>query len=175
MVAAPWACRAAIRMSNWRSRLARNTCCCLLERARESGAHVLSGAVLEPHALAELFPDWQERGAPPIRRRARIDCSICSDATFKLPTPPQIGAITATASSSVRNFCRWLGEQAEALGVEISPGFRGRSALPRGSWVKGVATGGMGIGKDGEQTHNYQPGVRCAPADHLRRRLPAAR
>ncbi|MDP3440511.1 MAG: NAD(P)/FAD-dependent oxidoreductase, partial [Azonexus sp.] len=133
---------------------------CLLEKGSEIGAHILSGAVLEPQALAELFPDWQERGAP-LNTPAGEDrlLFLTESGSWKLPTPPQMGN-HGNYIISLGNLARWLGEQAEALGVEIYPGFAAAEVLYHedGS-VKGVATGDLGIGKDGEQTHNSQPGM----------------
>ena len=96
---------------------------CVIEKVSEVGAHILSGAVLEPRALNELFPDWKERGAP-------LNTPVTSDQflfltqnnSFKLPTPPQMNN-HGNFIISLGNLCRWLAEQAEALGVEIYPGF----------------------------------------------------
>ena len=133
---------------------------CVLEKGSEVGAHILSGAVLEPKALFELFPDWKERGAPlntPVTDDKLL--FLTKNSSFQLPTPPQMNN-HGNYIISLGNFCRWLAEQAEALGVEIYPGFAASEILfhPDGS-VKGVATGDMGIGKDGEQTANYTQGI----------------
>ncbi len=133
---------------------------CVLEKGSEVGAHILSGAVLEPRALNELFPDWKERGAP-------LNTAVTSDQflfltqknSFKLPTPPQMNN-HGNFIISLGNLCRWLAEQAEALGVEIYPGFAASEILfnEDGS-VKGVATGDMGRGRDGTETENFTPGI----------------
>ena len=133
---------------------------CVLEKGSEVGAHILSGAVLEPRALNELFPDWEDRGAP-------LNTPVTSDQflfltqknSFKLPTPPQMNN-HGNFIISLGNLCRWLAEQAEALGVEIYPGFAASEILfnEDGS-VKGVATGDMGRGKDGIETENFTPGI----------------
>jgi len=133
---------------------------CVLEKGSEVGAHILSGAVLEPRALNELFPDWKDRGAP-------LNTPVTSDQflfltqknSFKLPTPPQMNN-HGNFIISLGNLCRWLAEQAEALGVEIYPGFAASEILfnEDGS-VKGVATGDMGRGKDGAETENFTPGI----------------
>ena len=133
---------------------------CVLEKGSEVGAHILSGAVLEPRALNELFPDWKDRGAP-------LNTPVTSDQflfltqknSFKLPTPPQMNN-HGNFIISLGNLCRWLAEQAEALGVEIYPGFAASEILfnEDGS-VKGVATGDMGRGKDGTETENFTPGI----------------
>jgi electron-transferring-flavoprotein dehydrogenase len=133
---------------------------CVVEKGSEVGAHILSGAVLEPRALAELFPDWKERGAPlntPVTDDKFI--FLTKNFGFTLPTPPQMNN-HGNYIISLGNFCRWLAEQAEGLGVEIYPGFAASEVLfnENGS-VKGIATGDMGIGKDGKQTENYTQGI----------------
>jgi electron-transferring-flavoprotein dehydrogenase len=151
---------AAIRIKQLAEAAGKEVSVCLLEKGSEIGAHILSGAVLEPHALAELFPDWQERGAP-LNTPAGEDrlLFLTESGSWKLPTPPQMSN-HGNYIISLGNLARWLGEQAEALGVEIYPGFAAAELLYHedGS-VKGVATGDLGIGKDGEQTHNFQPGM----------------
>ena len=151
---------AAIRLKQQAAVAGREVSVCLLEKGSEIGAHILSGAVIETRALAELFPDWQERGAP-LNTPAGEDrfMFLTESGSFKLPTPPQM-ANHGNYIVSLGNFCRWLGEQAEALGVEIYPGFAAAEVLYHedGS-VKGVATGDLGIGKDGQPGHNFQPGM----------------
>ena len=120
---------------------------CVLEKGSEVGAHILSGAVLEPRTLFELFPDWKERGAPlntPVTNDKLL--FLTKNSSFQLPTPPQMNN-HGNYIISLGNFCRWLAEQAESLGVEIYPGFAAAEILfhSDGS-VKGVATGDMGIG-----------------------------
>ena len=151
---------AAIRVKQLAASAGRDVSVCLLEKGSEIGAHILSGAVIEPQALADLIPDWQERGAP-LNTPAGEDrlLYLSTGGSFKLPTPPQMSN-HGNYIVSLGNFCRWLGEQAEGLGVEIYPGFAAAEILYHedGS-VKGVATGDMGIGKDGQPTHNFQPGM----------------
>jgi len=150
----------AIRLKQLAERHGREISVCLLEKGSAIGAHILSGAVLEPQALAELFPDWQERGAP-LNTPAAEDrlLFLTASGSYKLPTPPQMGN-HGNYIISLGNLCRWLGEQAEALGVEIYSGFAAAEVLYHedGS-VKGVATGDLGIGKDGQHGHNFQPGM----------------
>jgi len=151
---------AAIRIKQLAEQAGREISVCLLEKGSEIGAHILSGAVLEPHALAELFPDWQQRGAP-LNTPAGEDrlLFLTESGSWKLPTPPQMSN-HGNYIISLGNLARWLGEQAEALGVEIYPGFAAAELLYHADGsVKGVATGDLGIGKDGEQTHNFQPGM----------------
>ena len=160
--------------SSWLQEAGREVSVCLLEKGSEVGAHILSGAVLEPRALAELFPDWQERGAP-LNTPAGEDrlLYLSEGGSFKLPTPPQMSN-HGNYIISLGNLCRWLGEQAEALGVEIYPGFAAAEVLYHedGS-VKGVATGDMGLGKDGQPSHSFPAGDGTArPADDFCRRLP---
>src|SRR5208282_3615056 len=121
----------------------------------EVGAHILSGAVFEPRALDELFPDWSQRGAP-LNTPATADRLLLLTArgAWRLPSPPQMRN-HGNYIISLGNLCRWLGQQAEALGVEIYPGFAASEILyDEGGRVAGVATGAMGLGKDGKETAN---------------------
>jgi len=133
---------------------------CVVEKGSEVGAHILSGAVIETRALDELIPDWKDKDAP-LKTEAKEDRFIWLTKTggFKLPTPPHMKN-HGNYIVSLGNFCRWLGTQAEELGVEIYPGFAAAEVLydADGS-VSGIATGDMGIGKDGEKTASYEPGV----------------
>jgi electron-transferring-flavoprotein dehydrogenase len=150
----------AIRLKQLAEQAGRELSVCLLEKGSEIGAHILSGAVFEPRALNELIPDWKEKGAP-LNTPATDDSFLYLTETesVKLPTPPQMHN-KGNYIISLGNLCRWLGEQAEALGVEIYPGFAAAEVLYNedGS-VKGVATGDMGIGKDGKKTDSWQPGM----------------
>src|SRR3984885_1539565 len=123
---------------------------CVIDKGSEIGAHILSGAVLEPRALNELIPDWQEKGAP-LETPATDDRFLFLTATraFRLPTPPQMHN-HGNYIVSLGNVCRWLGQQAEALGVEIYPGFAAAELLEEDGRIVGIATGDMGIGKNGE-------------------------
>jgi electron-transferring-flavoprotein dehydrogenase len=139
--------------------LAPDASVCLVEKGSEVGAHILSGAVLEPRALNELIPDWHDKGAP-LATPAADDRFLYLTATrsFRLPTPPQMHN-KGNYIVSLGNVCRWLGQQAEALGVEIYPGFPAAEVLEQDGRVAGVATGDMGIGKDGQPTDNFQRGM----------------
>ncbi len=133
---------------------------CVLEKGSEVGAHILSGAVLEPRALNELIPDWQAKGAP-LNTPAKDDnfLFLTKNMAIKMPTPPQMNN-HGNYIISLSQFVRWLGTQAEAVGVEIYPGFAAAEVLFHDDGrIKGVATGDMGIGKDGQKTANYQPGM----------------
>ena len=146
---------AAIRLKQ----LAPDAAVCLVEKGSEIGAHILSGAVLEPRALNELIPDWQEKGAP-LETPASDDRFLYLTATraFRLPTPPQMHN-AGNYIVSLGNVCRWLGQQAESLGVEIYPGFPAAELLVEDGRIVGIATGDMGIGKDGNPTENFQRGM----------------
>jgi len=137
---------------------------CVVEKGSEVGAHILSGAVMETRALDELFPDWKEKGAP-------LKTPVTEDQVFmlksetgsvKLPNAfvPKTMHNDGNYIVSLANLTRWLGEQAEALGVEVFPGFAAAEVLYHedGS-VKGIATGDMGVTASGEQGPNYMPGM----------------
>ncbi|GAA4355601.1 electron transfer flavoprotein-ubiquinone oxidoreductase [Kangiella marina] len=137
---------------------------CVVEKGSEVGAHILSGAVIEPTALNELIPDWKEKGAP-------LNTKVTGDSIYlmknenkatKVPNffVPKTMHNDGNYIISLGNLCRWLAEQAEALGVEIFPGFAASEVLYNddGS-VKGIATGDMGVGKDGEKKDGYMPGM----------------
>jgi electron-transferring-flavoprotein dehydrogenase len=146
---------AAIRLKQ----LAPDAAVCLVEKGSEVGAHIVSGAVLEPRALNELIPEWREKGAP-LETPAGEDRFLFLTATrsFRLPTPPQMHN-AGNYIVSLGDVCRWLGQQAEALGVEIYPGFPAAELLEEDGRIVGVATGDMGIGRDGGPTDNFQRGM----------------
>jgi len=136
---------------------------CVIEKGSEIGAHILSGAVLEPRALTELFPDWRERGAPLNTPVTEDDVYYLVNDTNGIKVPswlvPNATHNHGNYALSLGNLCRWLGEQAEALGVNLFPGFAGSEILYNddGS-VRGVATGDMGVAADGSHKPTYQPG-----------------
>ncbi|HXE17328.1 MAG TPA: electron transfer flavoprotein-ubiquinone oxidoreductase [Stellaceae bacterium] len=158
--AGPAGLAAAIRIKQLAAEASRDISVCIIEKGSEVGAHILSGAVVEPRALNELFPDWRERGAPLITPATDDRLLFLTRANWvRLPTPPQMNN-HGNYIVSLGNVARWLGKQAEELGVEIYPGFAGAEILyAEDGSVAGVATGAMGIGKDGKETANYQPGV----------------
>nr|WP_202862908.1 electron transfer flavoprotein-ubiquinone oxidoreductase [Microbulbifer sp. A4B17] len=137
---------------------------CVVEKGSEVGAHILSGAVFEPTALNELFPDWKERGAPLNTEVKGDDIYVLRSEENSIKVPNMFVPSTMHNEGnyiiSLGNLCRWLGEQAENLGVEIFPGFAAAEVLYNedGS-VKGIATGDMGIGMNGEQKDSYMPGM----------------
>jgi len=136
---------------------------CVLEKGSEIGAHILSGAVMDPRALSELLPDWKTQGAP-------LDVEVTEDRFLFLSKDgakqvpnwllPDNFKNHGNYVISLANVTRWLGQQAEALGVEIFPGFPAAEVLyTEDGAVRGVATGNMGVGKDGEPTGNFQLGM----------------
>jgi electron-transferring-flavoprotein dehydrogenase len=158
--AGPSGLAAAIRLKQLAVAADRELGVCIVEKGSEVGAHILSGAVLEPRALNELIPDWRDKDAPLVTP-ATEDRFLLLTATraLRLPTPPQM-ANHGNYIISLGNLCRWLAQQAETLGVEIYPGFAAAEVLyDAAGRVTGVATGDMGIGKDGRPTERYQPGV----------------
>lgn len=133
---------------------------CVLEKGSEVGAHLLSGAVFETRALDELIPDWKEKGAP-LKTKAGKDkfLYLTKNKAVRLLTPPQMKN-HGNYIISLGALGKWLGEQAESMGVEIFAGFAASEVLfHEYGAVKGVATGDMGIGKDGEPTEMFEPGV----------------
>ena len=136
---------------------------CVIEKGSEIGAHILSGAVMDPRGIGELFPDWKEKGAPlntPVSEDRFLFLGESSARRVPNALLPDCFQNHGNFVVSLGNVCRWLGQQAEELGVEIFPGFAGAEVLydEKGS-VKGVATGNMGVGRDGEHTGQFQPGV----------------
>jgi electron-transferring-flavoprotein dehydrogenase len=153
----------AIRLKQLAAEKGTDVSVVVLEKGSEPGAHILSGAIMDPIALNELFPDWKERGAPlnqPVTDDAIMFLSEKSGTRVPNMLLPPIYANHGNYIISLGAFTKWLGEQAEALGVEIFPGFTGAEVLYNddGS-VKGVATGNMGIGKDGEPMESFQLGM----------------
>lgn len=128
----------------------------VIEKGSEVGAHILSGAVLEPRALNELMPDWSERGAPlhtPVTSdRFRF---LTHKRAITLPTPPQMNN-HGNYIISLGNFCRFLAHEAEILGVQIFAGFAAADVIIEEGVVRGVKTGAFGIAKDGSRKHSYQ-------------------
>ncbi len=161
--AGPSGLAAAIRLKQLATEQNRDVSVCILEKASEVGAHILSGAVLEPRALNELLPDWKEQGAPiktPVTAEKFMFLTESGGVSWPTGLLPPTLQNHGNYIISLGNLCRWLGEQAEALGVEIYPGFAAAEVLyDDGGSVRGVATGDMGITKDGEQGPNYQPGM----------------
>ena len=161
--AGPSGLAAAIRLKQLAAATGHDVSVCVVEKGSEVGAHILSGAVIDPIGLAELFPDWKARGAP-LDQPVTEDRFLFLTETGSWQVPgwmlPACFTNHGYYVASLGNLCRWLGTQAEALGVEIYPGFAAAEVLfTDDGKVRGVATGDMGIGKDGEKTARYQPGI----------------
>ncbi|HJW26415.1 MAG TPA: electron transfer flavoprotein-ubiquinone oxidoreductase [Rhodocyclaceae bacterium] len=154
---------AAIRLKQLATEQDREISVCLIEKGAEIGAHILSGAVMDPRALTELLPNWKEEDAPLNAPVSEDRFFILSETDgFRIPNwlLPRCFHNEGNYVISLGNVCRWLGQQAEALGVEIYPGFAGAEVLfDENGAVKGVATGDMGVLRNGEPGPNYQPGM----------------
>ena len=162
--AGPAGLSAACRLMQLSQKSGQEISVCVVEKGSEVGAHILSGAVFEPTALNELFPDWKEKGAPlntPVKGD-EIHWLFSQEKSFKVPGlfVPKSMHNEGNYIISLGNLCRWLGEQAESMGAEIFPGFAAAEILfnDDGS-VKGVATGDMGVAENGEQKDSYMPGM----------------
>jgi electron-transferring-flavoprotein dehydrogenase len=161
--AGPAGLAASIRLKQLAEQAGREISVCILEKGSEVGAHILSGAVVDPRALDELIPNWAELDSPmtvPVTENHHW--VLTRKGKYSLPhlmTPPFMHN-KGTYTVSLGNLCRWLAGQAEALGVEIFPGFAAAEILYNedGS-VKGVATGDMGVARDGSHKADYQPGM----------------
>ena len=158
--AGPAGLSAAIRLKQLAEKAGREVSVCVVEKGSEVGANILSGAVIDPVALSELLPDWQQNGAPLTRSVTHDRIMFLTEhKAYKLPLTPSFDN-RGNYIISLGLLCRWLAEQAEALGVEIYPGFAASEILyhPDDS-VKGIATGDMGVDKNGEPTDAFQPGM----------------
>lgn len=161
--AGPAGLSAAIRLKQQAIAAGSDISVCIVEKGSEVGAHILSGAVMDPRAITELFPDWQALGAP-LNQPVTEDRFMFLSKTGGTQVPswmlPACFKNHGNYVISLANVCRWLGSQAEALGVEIYPGFAASEVLfnEHGA-VKGIATGDMGIGKQGEHTSRYARGM----------------
>ncbi len=158
--AGPAGLAAAIRLKQLAGEHQHELSVCVLEKGSEVGAHIMSGAVIEPRALNELLPDWKALGAP-LNTPAQDDrfLFLTERKAYRLPTPPPMHN-QGNYIVSLSNVCRWLAQQAEALGVEIYPGFAAAEVLyAEDGSVRGVATGDLGIGRNGQPTERHQPGM----------------
>ena len=162
--AGPAGLSAAIRLKQLANEAGSELSVCILEKGSEVGAHILSGAVIDPRALDELLPEWRDQGCPlaevPVNDNQHW--ILTKNKKFGLPEfiSPGFMHNEGTYTGSLGNLCRWLAEQAEGLGVEIFPGFPAAEILYNedGS-VKGVATGDMGVARDGSHKADYAPGL----------------
>jgi len=161
--AGPAGLAAAIRLKQLAAQHRHEISVCVLEKGSEVGAHILSGAVMDPRALDELFPDWKALGAPlnaPVSEDRFI--FLTERGSYKLPdfALPACFKNHGMHVVSLGNVCRWLAKQAEGLGVEIFPGFAAAEVQYRENGaVGGVATGDMGVGRDGKPGASHQPGM----------------
>lgn len=154
---------AAIRLKQLATENGHDISVCVLEKGSEPGAHILSGAVMDPRALSELLPDWKAKGAP-VSVAVTEDRFLFLSKNGAIKTPgfmlPKAMHNKGNYVISLANLVRWLAEQAEALGVDVFPGFAATEVLYDDNLaVRGVATGNMGIGKDGKPTDNFQQGM----------------
>ncbi len=153
----------AIRIKQLAAEKGQEVSVVVLEKGSEPGAHILSGAIMDPQALTELFPDWKARGAPlhqPVTDDAYVFLGETS--SFRVPNLflPPFAHNHGNFIVRLGDVTKWLAEQAEGLGVEIFPGFAAAEVLyTEGGAVRGVATGNLGLGKDGEPTGNFQLGM----------------
>jgi electron-transferring-flavoprotein dehydrogenase len=161
--AGPAGLAAAIRLKQLAAQHQHEVSVCVLEKGSEVGAHILSGAVMDPRAMEELFPDWQQRSAPlnvPVAEDRFV--FLTEGSSYRVPDVVLPGCFRNHGNYvvSLGNVCRWLAKEAEALGVEIFAGFAAADVLygEQGA-VLGVATGDMGIGRDGKPTASHQPGM----------------
>jgi electron-transferring-flavoprotein dehydrogenase len=161
--AGPAGLAAAIKLKQLAAEKSHEINVCVIEKGSEVGAHILSGAVMDPRGLNELLPNWKELGAP-LNTPVTDDCFLFLSETssMRVPTALLPGCLQNHGNYvvSLGNVCRWLGQQAEGLGVETFPGFAAAEVLfdDKGA-VVGVATGDQGIGKDGKPTDAHQPGM----------------
>jgi electron-transferring-flavoprotein dehydrogenase len=161
--AGPAGLAAAIRLKQLAAERSVEIGVCVLEKGSEVGAHILSGAVMDPRSLNELIPDWQQLGAPlnaPVTEDRFL--FLTKDSSFKVPEfmLPACFKNHGNYVISLGNVCRWLAQQAESLGVEIFPGFPAADVLYHDNGaVKGVVTGDMGVDREGKPTDAYQPGM----------------
>jgi electron-transferring-flavoprotein dehydrogenase len=161
--AGPAGLSAAIRLKQLAASNGSELSVVILEKGSEVGAHILSGAVIDPIALNELIPDWKSKGAPLTAQVTDDKFYVLTETThYEIPHAllPPLMSNKGNYAISLGNLCRWMATQAESLGVEIFPGFAATEVLyDQTGRVKGVATGDMGVGRDGEHKASYQPGM----------------
>ncbi|MCH2546140.1 MAG: electron transfer flavoprotein-ubiquinone oxidoreductase [Alphaproteobacteria bacterium] len=158
--AGPSGLSAAIRLKQLANEQNQSLEVVVVEKGSEVGAHILSGACIETRALDELIPDWKDKGAPLTVEATHDEFIFLSEkGSIKLPTPPQMHN-KGNYIVSLGNFARWLGQQAEALGVQVFAGFPAADLEIEGGNVTGILTGAFGIGKDGTKKAGYQPPMR---------------
>ncbi|AER57093.1 putative electron transfer flavoprotein-ubiquinone oxidoreductase [Pseudoxanthomonas spadix BD-a59] len=161
--AGPGGLASAIRLKQLAAGAGREVSVCVLEKGSEPGAHILSGAIMDPRALTELFPDWKELGAP-LKQAVTEDQFLFLSETGARATPqallPECFQNHGNYIISLGALTRWLAQQAESQGVEIFPGFAAAELLYSDTGaVRGVATGNLGLDKNGEPTAEFQLGM----------------
>ncbi|MCG7534935.1 electron transfer flavoprotein-ubiquinone oxidoreductase [Pseudoalteromonas sp. OOF1S-7] len=161
--AGPAGLSCAIRLAQQAQEKQQEMMICVVEKGSEVGAHILSGAVFETKALDELIPDWAEKDAPVITKVTEDEIYLFRDQDKATGIPhiavPKTFKNEGNYIVSMGNVCRWLAEQAEQLGVEVFPGFSAHSLIIENDEVKGIVTGDMGVGKDGQPKDSYMPGM----------------
>lgn len=158
--AGPAGLSAAIRLKQLMQSTGKEISVCIVEKAAEVGGHILSGAVLQPQTLQELLPDWADN-PPPLMTPVTQDAFywLTAKKSIRLPTPKPMKN-HGNYIISLSQFCRWLGQKAENLGVEIYPGFAAAEAIiEENGQIGGIITNAQGLGKDGKPTDQYQAGV----------------
>ena len=160
--AGPAGLSTAIKLKTLANEASKEISICVVEKGSEIGAHILSGNVFDPKALNELIPDWKELGAPlntPVKKDS-VRYLINKKTNFSIPT------LLATTFKnhgnyimSLGNFCRWLGEYAEGLEIDIFPGFTASELIIENEKVVGVATGDMGLDSNGDKKPSFEPGI----------------
>ena len=178
--AGPAGLSAACRLKQKAAEAGQEISVCVVEKGSEVGAHILSGAVFEPRALNELFPDWKELGAPLNTPVTGDDIYVLKSAESATKVPnffvPKTMHNEGNYIISLGNLCRWLAQQAEGLGVEIYPGFAAQEALiDENGVVRGIVTGDLGVDREGNPKEGYYtPAWSCGQVHPVRRRLPRA-
>jgi electron-transferring-flavoprotein dehydrogenase len=162
--AGPSGLSAAIRLKQLAAATGADVSVCVIEKGSEVGAHILSGAVIDPIALDELLPDWRDDPEAPLRTPVTEDRFLVLSEVGAIRIPnvamPRLMSNHGNYIASLGNVCRWLAGKAEALGVEIYPGFAAAEVLfDANGAVRGVATGDMGVGRNGEKLPAYTPGM----------------
>ena len=161
--AGPAGLSAACRLQQLAHEAEQELSVCVVEKGSEVGAHIIAGTVFEPTSLNELFPDWKERGAPLNTPVTRDDIYFLRGAENAARAPdalvPRNMHNAGNYIISLANLCRWLGEQAEALGVEVYPGFPAAEVLYEDNIVKGIVTGDFGVDTEGNPKDGYMPGM----------------
>ncbi len=157
--AGPAGLTAAIKLRQLAAANGKDISVCVLEKGAEAGAHILSGAVLEPRALHELLPDWQARDHPLATPVTKDEFRVLTAKhALRLPTPPQMHN-RGNYIVSLGNVCRWLAKEAEALGAQVFTGFPAADFIIENGRLAGVITGDFGVAKDGHPKPSYQPGI----------------